>query len=102
MRENAIKMAQSHDYLRVSIELPHKMIVEQINLAVPQLSNASGHYKKQSEFSKHYALISCKTTQSEELCLKSAFSECVTREQRIEYNVLGVTTRLELIFAVLR
>jgi hypothetical protein len=35
----------------------------------------------------------------DELVVKSAHSECVTRSGKIEYNVVGVTQRLELVFS---
>lgn len=37
-------------------------------------------------------------TDRENLLLKSAFSECVTKSGRIEYNLIGVCQTLILVF----
>jgi len=37
-------------------------------------------------------------SEREDLLLKSAFSECVTRNGRIEYNLIGVCRSLTLVF----
>ena len=92
MREHSIKMSRASTLLRVSIQLPHRMLLEQLNLCL----NHSG--KKQSDFSKQYQLI-CAVGSSEEITLKSAYSECVTRNGLIEYNLIGATDSLELVFA---
>lgn len=33
------------------------------------------------------------------MVLKSAYSECVTRNGKIEYNLVAVTSRITLVFA---
>ena len=38
-------------------------------------------------------------TESDEIALKSAFSECVTRNGKIEYNVASVCQQVTLVFA---
>jgi len=37
-------------------------------------------------------------TERDDLLLKSAFSECVTRNGRIEYNLIGVCQTMTLVF----
>ena len=66
--------------------------MEQVNLCLDHSS------KKQSDFSKQFQLV-CAVGSTEEMTLKSAHSECVTRNGRIEYNLVGATDRLELVFA---
>jgi hypothetical protein len=70
------------------------MLIEQINLSVNQLS-----LKRQSDFSKCFQLVSV-CGDNQELALKSAYSECVTRSGKIEYNLCGVTQTLTLVFAM--
>lgn len=70
------------------------MLLEQINLSVEVPS-----IKKQSEFSKQYQLVTVYTGKSNEMALKSSYSECVTRTSKLEYNVCGVATKCVLVFA---
>jgi hypothetical protein len=70
------------------------MLIEQVNL------NLRDHTtKKQSDFSKNFALMTVITEDSDEMAMKSAYSECVTRTGKLEYNLVGVTSRLILVFA---
>lgn len=77
----------------MTIILPQKTLIEQVNLQI-----RDHHTKKQSNFSKNYALLTI-IADDHELPLKSAYSECVTRQGKLEYNPVGVTQKLELIFA---
>jgi hypothetical protein len=59
-------------------------LIEQVNLQIRDHTS-----KKQSAFSKEFALLTV-VGEEHELPLKSAYSECVTKQGRIEYNVVGV------------
>jgi hypothetical protein len=96
MRQVSKQMASSHtSSLSMTIDLPQAMLIEQVNLTVDQANP-----KKQSEFSEQYQLLSIVTDRSE-LTLKSAYSECTTRNGKIEYNTVGVAQKLTLVFAKL-
>jgi hypothetical protein len=69
------------------------MLVEQVNLTLRDHTT-----KKQSDFSKNYALLSVITTENS-IAMKSAYSECVTKTGKLEYNLVGVTSKLTLVFA---
>jgi hypothetical protein len=69
------------------------MLVEQVNLTLRDHTT-----KKQSDFSKNYALLSVITTDNS-MAMKSAYSECVTKTGKLEYNLVGVTSKLTLVFA---
>ena len=79
--------------VELTIELPYSMLIEQVNLLVDQPT-----IKKQSVFSQGYQLVSIAGDQSE-LALKTAYSECVTRNGKLEYNVVGVAKSLKFIFS---
>lgn len=93
MRRHSKQLAATSSFIEVTIVLPVPSLIEQINLIIDQ-----HNHKKQSEFSQHYQLISV-CTQNDELVLKSAYSECVIAANRLEYNVVGVTQKLTLVFA---
>ena len=93
MRNHSKSLASSDNpYQKVTIVLPYPILIEQLNLRVSNLG------KKQSKFSQVYQLATVQT-EREDLLLKSAFSECVTRNSKIEYNLIGVCRSLTLIFA---
>lgn len=92
MKTHARHLAGSQHLIKLTIELPTKMLVEQLNLIV------NSNSKKQSDFSKAYSLVSVLGTHNE-LVLKSAYSECVTRSGKLEYNLVGVTKKMVLVFA---
>jgi hypothetical protein len=93
MRNHSKSLANSDQLqLKVNIVLPYPILIEQVNLRV------SNHGKKQSKFSQIYQLATIQT-EREDLLLKSSFSECVTRNSKIEYNLIGVCRSLTLIFA---
>lgn len=93
MRNHSKILASSDTlYYKVKIVLPYPVLIEQLNLRV------SNHGKKQSKFSQIFQLATVQT-EREDLLLKSAFSECVTRNSKIEYNLIGVCRNLTLIFA---
>jgi hypothetical protein len=76
--------------------LPYPLLLEQINLNVTD----NGAPKKFSDYSKQFQLVS--VASGHELALKSAYSEVVIREPRLEYNITGVAERsIQLIFAKL-
>ena len=52
-----MRMADSQELIKVTIDLPSKMLIEQLNLTVE-----GNPGKKQSEFSKHFQLISVLTS----------------------------------------
>jgi hypothetical protein len=39
------------------------------------------------------------TGDNQEIAMKSAYSECVTKNGKVEYNLVGVTQKLVLVFA---
>jgi len=92
MKAHSKNLASSQNLVKTTIELPYKMLVEQLNLILDSTS------KKQSEFSKNFQLVSV-IGGTNEIALKSAYSECVTRNGKIEYNLVGVTSKIVLVFA---
>lgn len=92
MKNHSKSLADSNQlHYKVNVVLPYPILIEQVNLKV------SNHGKKQSKFSQVYQLVTIQN-EREDLLLKSAFSECVTRNSKIEYNLIGVCRSLTLIF----
>ena len=92
MRAHSQRLAsEDQSFYKVKILLPYPILVEQINLRLPNQG------KHQSRFSQVFQLATVQT-ERDDLLLKSAFSECVTRNGRIEYNLIGVGQTLTLVF----
>ena len=84
MRNHSQRLAgEDQPCYKVKIVLPYPTLVEQLNLRLPSQG------KQQSKFSQVFQLATVQT-EREDLLLKSAFSECVARNGRIEYNLMGV------------
>ena len=58
----------------------------------------SSKSKTESEFSRKFKLCELRQEESD-ICVKSCFSESVTKSGKIEYNVVAVTRTVKLIFA---
>lgn len=95
MKTHSKQLALSQSLVKVTINLPYKMLIEQVNLTIRDHTS-----KKQSDFSKNFALMTVITNDNcDEMAIKSAYSECVTRTGKLEYNLVGVTSKLLLVFA---
>jgi len=92
MRKHAATFQAATHFIELIIHLPYEILLEQINLIVPTKS------KTESDFSRKFKLCEIRQDDSD-ICVKSCFSETLTKSQKIEYNVLAVTRTVKLIFA---
>jgi len=92
MRNHASSFQVATHLIELVIHLPYEILLEQVNLIVSTKS------KSESEFSKKFKLCEIRQDDSD-ICVKSCFSETLTKTGKIEYNVVAVTRTVKLIFA---
>jgi hypothetical protein len=92
MRKHAASFQAANQFIELVIHLPFEILLEQVNLLVISKS------KDESEFSKKFKLCEIRQEDSD-ICVKSCFSESLTKNGKIEYNVVAVTRTVKLIFA---
>lgn len=92
MRKHAASFQAANQFIELVINLPFEILLEQVNLLVTSKS------KDESEFSKKFKLCEIRQEDSD-ICVKSCFSESLTKNGKIEYNVVAVTRTVKLIFA---
>jgi len=92
MRKHAASFQATNQFIELVIHLPFEILLEQVNLLVTSKS------KDESEFSKKFKLCEIRQEDSD-ICVKSCFSESLTKNGKIEYNVVAVTRTVKLIFA---